>query len=72
MLIVAAIALFGFAAQSQAQSPRANRDQSIADTWQPRCTPAETTAMWSRSQRQTTAMIFAVIQGLAAIRYRDL
>jgi uncharacterized protein (TIGR03435 family) len=33
-LIVAAMALVGFAAQSQPQSPRANKDQSIADTWQ--------------------------------------
>jgi uncharacterized protein (TIGR03435 family) len=33
-LIVGAIALFGFAAQSQAQSPRANQGQGIADTWQ--------------------------------------
>jgi uncharacterized protein (TIGR03435 family) len=33
-LIVGAIALFGFAAQSQAQSPRANQGQGIADIWQ--------------------------------------
>jgi hypothetical protein len=33
-LIVAAIALFGFAAQSQAQAPTANKGQGIADTWQ--------------------------------------
>jgi uncharacterized protein (TIGR03435 family) len=33
-LIVAAIALFGISAQSQAQSPGANRDESIAGTWQ--------------------------------------
>jgi uncharacterized protein (TIGR03435 family) len=33
-LIVAAIALFGFAAQSQTQSPTANNGQDIADTWQ--------------------------------------
>jgi hypothetical protein len=33
-LIVAAIAMFGFAAQIQAQSPTANKGQDIADTWQ--------------------------------------
>jgi len=33
-LIVGAIALFVFAAQSQAQSPRENKGQGIADTWQ--------------------------------------
>ena len=33
-LIVAAIALFGFAVQSRAQSPTENKDQGIADTWQ--------------------------------------
>jgi hypothetical protein len=33
-LIVAAIGLFGFAAQSHAQSPTANEGQVIADTWQ--------------------------------------
>jgi len=33
-LIVAAIAMFGFALQIQAQSPTANKGQDIADTWQ--------------------------------------
>jgi uncharacterized protein (TIGR03435 family) len=33
-LTVAAIAMFGFAAQIQAQSPTANKGQDIADTWQ--------------------------------------
>jgi hypothetical protein len=33
-LIVAAIALFGFAAQSQAKSSAENKGQDIADTWQ--------------------------------------
>jgi uncharacterized protein (TIGR03435 family) len=33
-LIVAAIAVFGFAAQIQAQSPTTNKGQDIADTWQ--------------------------------------
>jgi hypothetical protein len=33
-LSVAAIALFGFAAQSQAQSPTANKGEDIAATWQ--------------------------------------
>ena len=33
-LILAAIALFGFAVQSRAQSTTANKDQGIADAWQ--------------------------------------
>lgn len=33
-LIVAAIALFGFAAQSQAPPPTATKGQGVADTWQ--------------------------------------
>jgi hypothetical protein len=33
-LIAAAIALLGFAAQSQPQSPTANKGQGVADTWQ--------------------------------------
>jgi uncharacterized protein (TIGR03435 family) len=33
-LIVAAIAMFGFAAQIQTQSPTAKKGQNIADTWQ--------------------------------------